>query len=675
MIRGSLINIKKVSTKLTSTQIGLKDPALLQQDVVLILERANQPLGVSKNANGDIILEGTCAVFGKMNDNHRVYEKQEYLPHLSYLMEKIKKGQLFGELDHPQSFDVSLKNVSHTIESLIYDEPSNSVKIRLRVLDTPSGRIAKTLVEAGCTISSSSRAAGQVLESGKVKLHKIFTYDLVAEPGFNEAALSQVAENLQGNYTMLFESLSTLKANSITNSLVDISESFDFENSVRVYKINNPNIQTPQNNEKQMANDFVTKEEMNQYSQVVKKRFQTLQEKINQNNTDLLALGEKADQDPVTEKLIQFTNYLAGEMEQIVEFTNYLATMLNKGIGYTEHVAEKVNNVIDYSDYLAGMTEQNIAFSNYLSEKLNQGLNYTEYVGEMTEKSIKFGNYLAEQLDKGIQYTEYVAEKASQGLNFSNYLAQNINEAIKYAEYLGGNIKKGIAYTEYIAETMNQKVGAGAMAKTRKLLSDVAALNESVDHSVNESSPVDDLVSAVDGILSNIKSNTANAVLENKYPFLKLLTEENKKKFYALDPEIKTAVVETLRGAVFFNEGDVIGIIEAVMNKQEENTPTYIRFMPDKYKAVYEQMNDNEKNWIAAQASTVHINTPYQAKAFWDSRDLRGIHERIAQSASIDNSVNENQGKEGYVSLQAVNESVRGYSNAYIESLKRRANS
>lgn len=660
---------------MTSAQIGLKDPALLQENVVLILERANQPLGITKNENGDIIMEGTCAVFGKMNDNHRVYEKQEYLPHLTYLVEKIKKRQLFGELDHPQSFDISLKNVSHVIEALTYDDSNNTVKIRLRLLDTPSGRIAKTLVEAGCTISSSSRAAGQVLESGKVKLHKIFTYDLVVEPGFPEATLNQVAENLQGNYTMLFESLDNLKATSITNGLVDISESFGFENSVRVYKINNQNIKTPQNNNKQMANDFVTKEEMNQYSQVVKKRFQTLQEKINENNADLLALGEKAETDPLTEKLIQFTNYLAGEMEQVIEFSNYLATMMNKGIGYTEHVAEKVNNVIDYSDYLASISEKNIAFGNYLSEKLNQGLNYAEYVGGMTEKSIKFGNYLAEQLDKGIQYAEYVGEKAEQGLNYSNYLGKNINEAIKYSEYLGENLKKGIAYSEYIAETMNQKVGANTTLKTRKLLSDVAALNESVDNTqVNENSAVDDIVTAVEGILTNIKSNSANAVLEGKYPFLKLLTEENKKKFYALSPEIKTAVVETLSGAVYFNEGEVINIIEAVMNKEAESTPTYVRFMPEKYKTVYESMTDSEKNWIGAQASNVRISTPYQAKAFWDSRDLRGIYERIAQSANINNSVNENQGKEGFISLQAVNENLRGYSNEYLDSIKRRAN-
>lgn len=659
----------------STTAVNLQTPTLLPKDVVFILERSNTPLGVTQTETGDIIMDGTCAVFGQKNDNNRVYEEAEYLPHLTYLVEKIKKGQLFGELDHPQSFDVSLKNVSHVILGLEHDKATNSVKIKVKLLDTPSGRIAKTLVLAGCVISISSRAAGQVLDNGKVKLHKIFTYDLVAEPGFAQAALSQVAENLQGNYTMLFESLDFLKAHSITNNLMDVSESFNFEDSVRVYKINNPETKTPQNNEKQMANDLVTREEMNQYSKVVKKQIEALRESINNNNAGLLALSEKTDDLPVTEKLVKFTNYLAGEMEKIVEFTNYLSTMLNKGIGYTEHVAEKVNHVIDYSDYLAGMTEKNIHFSNYLGEKLNQNINYAEYVGGMTEKSIKFGNYLAEQLDKGIQYTEYVAEQASKGLNYSNYLAKSLNEAIKYAEYLGGNIQKGIAYTEYVAETMNQKVGPNAKLTTRRLLSDVAQLNESKTN-VDETSAVTDLVSAVDGILASIKSNSANAVLENKYPFLKLLTTENKQKFYALEPDIKTAIVETLRGAVFFNEAEVINIMEAVMNKQAENTPTYIRFMPEKYKPLYEKMNDAELNWLAAQASTVVINTPYQAKAFWDSRDLRGINERIAQSANINNSaINENQGKEGYVSIDQVNQVQRGYSNAYIEALKRRAQS
>ena len=189
-----------------------------------------------------------------------------------------------------------------------------------------------------------------------------------------------------------------------------------------------------------------------------------------------------------------------------------------------------------------------------------------------------------------------------------------------------------------------------------------------------DASGVDELADAVDGILSHIKSNSANAVLESKYPFLKLLSESNKQKFYNLDSDTKTAIVETMRGAIFFTEGEVINIMESVMNKQVENTPAYVRFMPEKYKTVFESMNDAERNWMAAQASTQVINTPYQAKAFWDSRDLRPINERITQANNINNqTLNESQGKEGYISLVQVNESLRGYSNGYLDALKRRA--
>ncbi len=658
---------------MTSAKPQLLHNTSLPDNNVFIIERVNEALNVSKANDGTLILEGICAVFGQRNENNRIYEKQEYLPHLSYLNEKINKGQLFGEMDHPQSFDVSLKNVSHVVESLKYDESSNTVRIKLKVLDTPCGRIAKTLVESGCTISTSSRAAGQVMEGGKVKLQKIFTYDLVAEPGFSQAALSQVSESLGSNYSMLFESLDGLKSTAITNTLTEISESFNFEDSVKIYRINNSDIPT-QNNNKNMANDFVSREEMNQYSQLVKKKFDSLQESLSKNNAGLKSLNENSGNSDVNNKLVEYVNYLAGELEKMVGYSNYLSTMLNKGIGYTEHVAEKVNNVIDYSDYLGEKVQKNIQYSDYLGEKVNQSINYGEYIAEAVEKNIAYANYLAENVDKGIQYSEYVAESAEKGIKFSNYLAENLDAAIKYSEYLGENLQKGIAYSEYIAEAMNEKLTPNTNLKTRKLLSDVKKLNESASFEVSETSGVDELASAVDGILSHIKSNSANAVLENKYPFLKLLSESNKQKFYSLEQSTKSAIVETMKGAIFFTEGEVINIMEAVMNKEVANTPAYVKFMPEKYKNLFESMTDNERNWIASQASTVVINTPYQAKTFWDSRDLRGINERIAQQADINKKViNESQGKEGYISLEQVNESLRGYSSNYLDALKRRA--
>lgn len=668
------INNQKSLTKLTTNTIQSLNQTAISDSSVFIIEKINEAVTVTRE-NNEIILEGTAAVFGVMNENNRVYEKQEYLPHLEYLNEKIRQKRLFGELDHPQKFDISLANVSHVIESLNYDESSNSVKIRLRLLDTPSGRIAKTLVEAGCTTSVSSRAAGNVSENGKVKLHKIFTYDLVAEPGFSQASLSQVSESLQSNFTAVFESLDSLKAKSITNQLLDISESFNFEDSVKIYKINNQEIKQPQNNTQQMANDFVTKDEMNQYSELVKKKFATLQESISKNNAGLQKISESATgESPVVGKLVEYVNYLATELEQVVEYSNYLSAMLNKGINYTEHVAEKVNDTIEYSDYLAEKLEKNIQYSDYLGEKVNQNINYAEYVAENVEKTIAYTNYLAENVDRGIQYAEYVAENAEKGIKYSNYIAENLDAAIRYSNYLGENLNKGIKYSEYIAESLNEKMIPGTTAKTRSLLGEVKKLNESADFQINEESSVDDLVGAVDGILNHIKSNSAKAVLENKYPFLKLLNEERKQAFYNLGKEDRTAIVEAMAGAIYFTEDEVVNIMEAVLNYQTENIPSYIKFMPAAYKNIYESMNDAERNWISAQANNLVLNTPYQVKSFWDSRDLRGISERIAQEANINNStINESQGKEGYVSLKQVNEGLRGYSNSYIEMLQRRA--
>jgi hypothetical protein len=85
-------------------------------------------------------------------------------------------------------------------------------------------------------------------------------------------------------------------------------------------------------------------------------------------------------------------------------------------------------------------------------------------------------------------------------------------------------------------------------------------------------------------------------------------------------------------------------------------------------------MTEGERNWVAAQANTLVLNSAYQVKSFWDSRDFRGINERIATETIINNNtINESQGKEGYVSLNQVHESLRGYSNTYIDMLKRKA--
>ena len=81
-------------TNLNSAQIN-------HNDWLLIVENVGEKLQVQSSSTNGTILEGVCAVFGQMNNNRRVYEKSEYLPHLSYLQDKIAKRQLVGTVDHP----------------------------------------------------------------------------------------------------------------------------------------------------------------------------------------------------------------------------------------------------------------------------------------------------------------------------------------------------------------------------------------------------------------------------------------------------------------------------------------------------------------------------------------------------------------------------------------------
>lgn len=661
-------------------------------DMLFIIERVNEGLNTVKSENGDIVMEGVCAVFDTKNNNNRIYEKAEYLPHLEYLNEKIEKGQLFGELDHPQNFDVSLKNVSHVIEKLWYDQDSNNVKIKVRLLNTPAGQIAKTLVESGCTISTSSRAAGQVANEGKVKIQRIFTYDLVAEPGFSEAVLRRsVNESFQSNYSMLFESLDNIKSSSIINKLVDISESLNLAESIKVYKINNEEIVKPmENNNKHMTNEFVTKEAFNQYSELVKGKFDSLKESVDK-MVDNFAVTEEdqTDEDPnlVTDlnaeeentpatnnQLVEYVNYLSSELGKVIEYNNYLSGMLNKSIDYSEHVAEKVNKVIDYSDYLAEKVEQGIGYSEYVGENLNNAIDYSEHIAENVNKNIKYTEYLAENLDKGIQYTEYVAEKSEQGIRYTEYVAENLKHSVGYANYLAENLEKGIKYSEYIAESLNDGK-SGLSTKSASAFSQIEKLDESVNYQVAEGSKVNDIVGSVNAIVKHIKDNSAKSVLESRYPFLKLLNEDNKSRFFNLDQTQKTAIIEALSGAVYFKEEDVIQIIESVLNKQQENVPNLIKFMPTKFKDIFESMTPAEKSRLEAQASLTVLNTPYQVKNFWESRDLRGINERIYFEKQNKNAqhINESQGREGFISIEKVAEHQRGYGNTYLDALKRRA--
>lgn len=133
------------------------------------------------------------------NQNGRVYKKPLLERECNrYLEEFVKEGNAYGELDHPESSVVSLKNASHVVKDLWWD--GDDLCGRLELLNTPSGNIVKAIVEGGHTIGISSRGTGSVNQGadGILEVQDDFSlvcWDFVSNPSTHKAFMHQISLN------------------------------------------------------------------------------------------------------------------------------------------------------------------------------------------------------------------------------------------------------------------------------------------------------------------------------------------------------------------------------------------------------------------------------------------------------------------------------------------------
>lgn len=147
-------------------------------------------------SGNNVTLQGVFMQAEIKNRNGRIYPLSEMTGQVAHAQNIIKEhGGIFGELDHPQGITINLDRVSHVIKELYMD--GNDVKGRMQLLDTPMGKIGKELARSGVRYGVSSRAAGQVNESGIVSGFSFVTIDIVATPSATGAYPLPVYEHLE----------------------------------------------------------------------------------------------------------------------------------------------------------------------------------------------------------------------------------------------------------------------------------------------------------------------------------------------------------------------------------------------------------------------------------------------------------------------------------------------
>ena len=577
---------------------------------LLIVEKSSSVLEQTGETK-DYVLEGIFGEIDVKNKNNRIYTEDEYLPQIKSLQDKIGSSKLLGELDHPQQFDISLKNVSHVVEELRYDSESKKVMGKIRLLDTDAGKQAKALVDAGVPLHISSRAAGEVSEGGKVKIKQLFTYDLVADPGFENAQLNRVNE----------------------------SYGFDNDESLFIYEVFKKEInKTTENKKEQKMEEFVKTDDFNNYTKY-------LAEQIKGLKSALTELTETSTEGSAT------TN------EDIKTVT-----------AHNDHIVESINNLTEYVKYVAEKTDQNIQYSEYLAEKTDQSIQYAEYV--------------AEKADQGISYTEHIAESVTKLKDYSNYIAESYNtgtetneKLIEYVNYLKDNVQNVSEYANYIAESINENLVVEADDVTAKEAGEAAADNElekvgdnsgegsvadkdgdagvegediKADHTevdndekreakgeeATDKAPEDEGEEGAHDPLESYKneiSNKLTSLLEsakakqnNDPHFFKLVGSSTAEKYNALNEDARTAVRTQVEGAGFLTESQIVRIIENQTKEVEAaNEPLVLSAMPTEYKTKWENLSEARKNQLLAQSKYHKVETEYQVRNFWQTRDLR----------------------------------------------------
>ena len=445
-------------------------------------------LQVSESAapQGMMRLEGVFGVCGIKNQNNRVYDKENYAKMVEALQEVIKQDNgCPGELEHPNSMNICLENVSHKIESIQMNE-DGTITGTILLLNTPKGQIAQAIVEGGLPLYISSRGAGTITnESGisHVTLSTIKTYDLVGTPGFSQAKLNL----LKKNQTLECLNESAEDGNIMYAIVEDEDLKDELNDDPKDSKDENKDTKDPKDDKKENDKDNNKNNDKQVDMNELKDAIDKLTAKV-----ESLEAGLHVAQESLNEvKEIQPTNYDAIQKWVTEEFWPEYKSQIPEGLTQ-ENIEEMIQTKLDES--LNSMAEgiQNWVVEEFAPEVQNWVVE--EFAPEVQnwvveEFSPEVQNWVVEEFAPEVQ--NWIVEEYSPEIQ--NWITEEYSPEVQnwiteeFAPVVEGWITEEFApeHSENIEKKVNENVSAFMESQKAGRLDEIDSLLESIAQEEN----------------------------------------------------------------------------------------------------------------------------------------------------------------------------------------------
>ena len=625
---------------------------------LMICTSALKPLSAKKlneaqEQGPKYILEGVFAELDKLNRNQRIYPKNEYLKHLAYLRDDIKKGEpLLGELDHPDDrFEVKLKEASHRVIDLWYDEKQNVVMGKIELLNTPNGKLAQSIVDQGIPLHISSRAAGSVNADNTVSIQQIYTYDLVCKPGFAGAVLHRVNESadapkytndvrnfLQSSYKM--ESMNAAPQYGFVNEDMSVSEikaSANLRNEAKELQINNQieinveDMTKPLNentNPDQTVGKPLTISGNGASALGIPTALEGDDNKDDDKKEDVSDKAPDANDKPAESSDDKKED---GDDEKCPKCGKNPCKCDDKkeddGKKEKKSVSEEDNKDDDKDD---DSKEDGDGSKGEGEDKSDSGVEIIEVEAEFEgddkdDDMIKdvepdFGDD-DEDKDKEDEDKEDKGDESSEDKPKEEDKAE---EAERTVDCNGSKDKS----SEKLYDNEKAKKEADKLADEAK-----DEIEEREDKLMKK---LDDLRAAIEKKSKSKEESKNESLIMAQYPASMMMNESNFAEFVGLSESQKSKVVDYLRDNNFADKKSINENWKNGVNYVAE-TPAWLKYAPENYKALYEAASDTVKKSIATTASYLLFENQYDINSFWENSGLASANERKLLNESFVN--------------------------------------